>query len=404
MALLDHSVDADYLVESRKKTLTLGRLFSVLAVLIVLLFSIQDLIGSHGLHFLFWRCIGFVPAILFLAAGAALFKRAPVLIVAFHAIVLFGVFSMACAIAYFRFIGPSLPVLAQTGMAGALLAVIFVIYIFAAGARRYLGAVVLPPLLVVTVLLLIEGRMDRALVTHVSMTWLVALACVAMAIADERVHRGEFAMRKLAQERKGELESEVQIVKELNEELNATLEALRKEIDERKAMEAVLEKRAAIDDLTGVYNRRAGLEILKQSIYLTQRYSQTLTLCFIDIDDLKLVNDNFGHPEGDELIKSVIEILKEHFRKSDYICRVGGDEFLVILTNCAMEAARPILERIKQDLAEQSVKERRYAIDISFGMSEYTPSNHATVDELLKRADDNMYINKQQKKLKQKDS
>jgi len=297
---------------------------------------------------------------------------------------------------------PSISTLAQSGMSGALLAVIFISYIFSAGARRFLAAIVLPPLIVVTILLSAQGHLDRNYFAHFSAAWLIAIACVAMSFADERILRNEFSMRKLAQQSKAGLEREIENARQLNQELNNTLEALKKEIDERKAMEAVLEKRAAIDDLTGVYNRRAGLEILKQSIYLTQRYSQTLTLCFIDIDDLKLVNDNFGHPEGDELIRRVIDVLKEHFRKSDYICRVGGDEFLVILTNCAMDAARPILERIKNDLAEQNLKERRYSIDISFGLAEYSAAQNLSVDELLKLADDNMYLDKQQKKLKQK--
>ncbi len=371
------TADGEHLDPVRRTTLTNGRLFAILAVLMAVLFAFQDPALARLGGGLGWALVGVGCALLYLLASVLLLPRRPRLIVACHAVCLFGVQAMCAGFAGEALLRPS----AYPGAGAPLIAGALLSFIFAEGARRYLAPVLLLPVAGTTIALVVGGQTLAGVSIHLSVAWLLALAFAALSLLSARDSRGLDGTRT-------------------NEELAAEIDRLRKEIEERKAVEALLEKRAAIDDLTGAYNRRAGLEILKQSIYLSQRNSQALSLCYVDIDDLKTVNDNFGHPEGDALIRRVIEVIRRHLRKSDYVCRLGGDEFVVILPNCSEAAARAILLRIKQDLAEQAETERRFPIDVSYGLSEYAPGGTMAMDELMRVADSNMYLNKQSKKLK----
>ena len=103
------------------------------------------------------------------------------------------------------------------------------------------------------------------------------------------------------------------------------------DISQRKQMEEELKKLARIDSLTGCYNRRYGLELLDRHIKLSQRSKSPLLLAFLDIDCFKAINDTFGHDEGDISLKKVSGLFKSSLREIDIICRMGGDEFLLIL-------------------------------------------------------------------------
>jgi len=395
--------DADFLDDTRKKTLLRGRLFSTIALVVVGAFTIYALAGPLGGRYLPWSLAGFVPSFLFLTFGPDVFARRPSLIVPFHAASLFGLQVMAMGVASRMLLNADRVAGAWTVIPSLLAIGIVLNCIFAAGVRPFLWAVVLVPLLALTLFLFYQRSVADQSLLPLSSIWVVAIACSTMDLVHERSLRRAHAAKSAAQDRTSGLERELEALKGRYLDLEREVAKLHKEIEERKAMEVVLEQRAAIDDLTGVYNRRAGLEILKQSIYLTERYSQPLSLCFIDIDDLKAVNDNWGHPAGDELIRRVIAVLKKHFRKSDYISRLGGDEFVAVLTNCTAEAAGIILDRIIADLAEQSGHEKRFPLAISYGLAERQPSSDLSVDELLRLADNNMYLNKQHKKVKPKE-
>ena len=395
--------DADFLNETRRITLLRGKLFSAVVLVTVGAFIVYALTGPLGTPYLPWSLSGFVPAVLFLALGSDVFARQPALIIPFHALSLLGLQVMVMGIVTRVLLTPE-RVAGAWIVIPSLLGIAIVIDCFlAAGARPFLWAILILPLSALTLLLLLRREMTESSFVLLSSIWIVSIVCSAMTLVHERAIRRARAAECAAQGRSADLERDLEAVKGRTSELEREVARLQKEIEERKAIEVVLEQRAAIDDLTGVYNRRAGFEILKQSIYLTERYSQPLSLCFIDIDDLKTVNDNWGHPAGDELIRRVIAVLKKHFRKSDYISRLGGDEFLAVLTNCTAEAAGIILDRILADLAEQSGQERRYPLAISYGLAERNPSSDLSADELLRLADNNMYLNKQKKKIKQKE-
>lgn len=162
---------------------------------------------------------------------------------------------------------------------------------------------------------------------------------------------------------------------------------------------------ATYDELTGVYNRRFGLEILKKKISLSARNLKRLSVCFADINNLKKANDLYGHQVGDQLITTVTSIIKDEIREMDSICRMGGDEFLVIFPDCTGSEAEQIWQRIKSRFDKINKKEDKlYKISVSHGIAEYIPEEDTDsnqqiteekIDNLISRADQKMYKEKE---------
>ena len=171
------------------------------------------------------------------------------------------------------------------------------------------------------------------------------------------------------------------------------------DISQRKEAEEKLEELARIDSLTGCYNRRYGLELLDRQMKLSHRSKSPLLLAFLDIDKFKPINDIFGHDEGDKVLKEVANLFQSTLRKSDIICRMGGDEFLLIFPDNSLKEASQIQERLNKNLIElnQNLK-KPYDIDLSIGLSEYDPEKPLPMDELIRIADQKMYEEKKKKK------
>jgi len=119
-------------------------------------------------------------------------------------------------------------------------------------------------------------------------------------------------------------------------------------------------------------------------------------VAYVDIDNLKKINDLYGHGHGGRLIKTVADSLSLEIRESDYIFRMGGDEFLILFRNANQELADSIILRIKNKLKKQEIEEG--PIEFCSGFSEYQPDDEMTVDELIKEADLCMYQEKMEKK------
>ena len=171
------------------------------------------------------------------------------------------------------------------------------------------------------------------------------------------------------------------------------------DISERKHLEEKLEKLARIDSLTGCNNRGYGLELLDRQIKLSHRSKFSLLLAFLDIDGFKSINDNFGHEEGDKILIQVTKLFKSTLREIDIICRMGGDEFLLIFPDNSLKEAPLIKERLNKGLIKlnHSLK-KPYKIGLSIGLSEYDPDNPLTIDELIRIADKKMYEDKKNNK------
>ena len=170
------------------------------------------------------------------------------------------------------------------------------------------------------------------------------------------------------------------------------------DISRRKEVEKKLEELARIDSLTGCYNRRYGLELLDRQMKLSHRSKSPLLLAFLDIDSLKKINDAFGHGEGDIALKEAVNLFQSTLREVDIICRMGGDEFLLVFPDNSLKNAAQIKERLNKNLIElnQTLK-KPYRIDLSVGFSEYHPGNPLAMDELIRIADQKMYEEKERK-------
>ena len=149
-------------------------------------------------------------------------------------------------------------------------------------------------------------------------------------------------------------------------------------------------KLALLDPLTGLYNRRCGEQRLATEISRSQRNGLPLTVIMLDLNELKEVNDKYGHAAGDELIKFFALRINKAIRGSDLAVRMGGDEFLLLLPECKPDEVRHVLARLSGmtiDLAGQTL-----ALAFSVGWANHLPGE--SPEELLKRADEALYINK----------
>jgi diguanylate cyclase (GGDEF)-like protein/PAS domain S-box-containing protein len=167
---------------------------------------------------------------------------------------------------------------------------------------------------------------------------------------------------------------------------------------ERKRMEEELKKLAHYDTLTGAYNRGYGLELLQRQLKLSKRDKSPLLLAYSDLDNLKDINDEFGHDEGDKAMVQVAKLFKSILREVDIITRMGGDEFLLIFLDSSLNEIPIIRKRLGKELVRlNQISKKPYEIDFSTGFSNYDPDNPQLMDELIRIADQNMYKEKKRK-------
>lgn len=171
---------------------------------------------------------------------------------------------------------------------------------------------------------------------------------------------------------------------------------LEKEVARRRQAEDGLKILASTDEMTGMANRRNGLLFLEKQLQLSRREGSALSVCYVDINGLKEVNDAYGHKEGDELIRIAGGLMKEPLRESDMLCRLGGDEFLLVFPRCSLKRAVEVWERVEQNLkAFNEDGKKPYIVGLSHGFAEFGPTGENSVDELISIADREMYRKKQ---------
>lgn len=171
------------------------------------------------------------------------------------------------------------------------------------------------------------------------------------------------------------------------------------DITERKRLEQRLEKLAHFDVLTECYNRGYGLSLFEQQMKISRRNKTPLLLFYLDVDNIKYINDNFGHQEGDMVLKKIAHLLKSILREVDIICRMGGDEFLLVFPESSIEDAPIIRERLIRNLEKLNKKQTKpYKISVSIGFSAYNPANPLSIEELICLADQRMYEDKKKEK------
>lgn len=155
-----------------------------------------------------------------------------------------------------------------------------------------------------------------------------------------------------------------------------------------------IEQLAVLDDLTGIYNRRKMMELLKHEKALADRGGAGFAICLFDLDHFKQINDNFGHIVGDNVLQLLTKEVQKEIRASDSFSRYGGEEFIVILNNTNMEGALEHAERIRvrvEEISHPDLDDERN-VTISIGIVCYMSVE--TIERLLSRADEVLYAAK----------
>lgn len=175
--------------------------------------------------------------------------------------------------------------------------------------------------------------------------------------------------------------------------------AMARDVTARKRLEGELEKAAHYDGLTALANRRLILDLFRGAIANAQRSDGMLGVLFIDLNNFKKINDEYGHGMGDQVLKLVADRLKLAVRESDYVGRLAGDEFLIVLQNIGSRAdADAVAEKIDTLIVEPChIEDSLINISVSIGISIY-PEDSTDLEELISKSDKRMYIQKAERK------
>ena len=171
-----------------------------------------------------------------------------------------------------------------------------------------------------------------------------------------------------------------------------------KRITEMKKMEEELRTLSLTDALTGLYNRRGFMTLAEQHLKIANRLKARVFMLYADLDNLKLINDSFGHQEGDTALKETAQILRETFREADIVSRIGGDEFVVMPIGNSERETESVNLRLQNNLDSNNNKRNKYTLSLSIGITHYDPEHPVTLEELLFQGDKLMYEQKLKKK------
>jgi diguanylate cyclase (GGDEF)-like protein len=166
----------------------------------------------------------------------------------------------------------------------------------------------------------------------------------------------------------------------------------------RQQAQLHLSSLSLMDELTGLHNRRGFVSLAEQHLKLTSRQGVRSTLIFIDVDNLKYINDNFGHREGDYALQQIAGLLRECFRQSDIIGRLGGDEFCVLLSHMDETGDLLVRERLLNLITRNNENSKRfYSLSVSLGIVDI--AGHQDLAHQISRADALMYEHKRAKQI-----
>ncbi|HEX8523567.1 MAG TPA: diguanylate cyclase [Tepidisphaeraceae bacterium] len=162
----------------------------------------------------------------------------------------------------------------------------------------------------------------------------------------------------------------------------------------QKYLLELLAKKAMIDGLTGLWNRSYFDQQLAAQLALFRRSGYTVSCIFADVDHFKTINDNFGHPTGDEALRAIAHVLQSSCRLEDIVCRYGGEEFAIVCPNTPADKAIILAERLRESISRLTMSYRRTPIPLtaSFGIADPTTAGSHT---LIEAADQALYRAKQ---------
>ena len=181
----------------------------------------------------------------------------------------------------------------------------------------------------------------------------------------------------------------------LENDLKYANEVLKLQLAKIDELRAQLQEQAIRDPLTNVYNRRYMAEFLDQEIARGARESYPVSVAIMDMDHFKQFNDNYGHKCGDIVLQAFANFLVEHTRRSDVVCRYGGEEFVILMPNAPLEASYERVEAWRQDFCESAIayEDMKFSTTFSAGVAAF-PEHGLTGDAILQAADKALYRSK----------
>lgn len=187
-------------------------------------------------------------------------------------------------------------------------------------------------------------------------------------------------------------------MEEYEEKMNHLLTKMEREMESQKLMYKALEVMSFSDELTGLHNRHGFMVLAKQYLRTLNRNNAIVYMFYANINNMKQINDTYGHQEGNSVIKRVADILNDVYSGSDLISRIGDGEFVVLPAGFTESEVALINNRLQEKLDEvNSSAEKDYIISISFGVAGYNPAEPSPIEDLLMRAEKLMYEHKKRK-------
>ena len=221
-----------------------------------------------------------------------------------------------------------------------------------------------------------------------------ALDLVAQAISAAQTQR--YPQLGLRQRQGASLlvEAAVSPILDADGELQGAVLAFR-DVTAQRRLSREIEYQATHDELTGLGNRRAFEQNLAQAFADTRARASQHVVCYLDLDEFKVVNDTCGHTAGDELLRQIARLFAGVLREADHFCRIGGDEFGILLTDQSIEQALHVAERLQQRLAAYRFvwREQNFGVGVSIGMV-VLDAGSESVGALLQAADSACYVAK----------
>lgn len=184
-------------------------------------------------------------------------------------------------------------------------------------------------------------------------------------------------------------------LKEVENHLRRAMDRLQTQLIEIGTLQSQLREQAIRDALTNVFNRRYLEETLERELARAERESYPLCLIMMDLDYFKVVNDTYGHEAGDVVLKVLAETVTRQSRHGDFVCRYGGEEFVLVMPNIGIETARQRAGELHQTINSLNISYGAFNLTttISMGIAAY-PDHGKTKEEILRAADRAMYIAK----------
>lgn len=359
-----------YEIEQQKNTANIGRLLAFLGIPIISVITIIEWVTYHNYTFVICRLLFLLPQITFLICYYTVFFKKSNYIIPLHALTISGGLLMMTALTIFKSMFPAFTAAyILSSISGGTVVMVFISFLFGAGARKYLKFMLPMTMIVQIIYALNTGWFDWKEISIFINPVITAIGVIVLAEFQHILSFNEFKQRSIVETQK---------------------KLLQHEIEGRKILQKKLFEKTIKDELTGAYNRRMLFPFLERQIGLSKLKKEKLTVCYIDLDNFKKINDLKGHLEGDLLIQRISLILKRSIRNTDIICRVGGDEFIIIFPNCDTEQAANIMERAKGEFESTPVSNET-KISFSYGFAEYTMNSDMTVSDLIDEADRAMY-------------